>query len=186
MDALECLLGRSSVSALVAPAPDQTALDTMLQAAVRAPDHGRLRPWRFVVIPEDRRTAFGELLAQSFRRREPDASPEALDRERAKALRAPMIVVAAAHLERGHKIPEIEQIASAAAAAENIMLAAHAQGYGAVWKTGAPAYDPEVRASLGLDESDEILGFLYVGTRKAETTVPPRPSAETFTTVWAG
>jgi nitroreductase len=158
----------------------------MLQAAVRAPDHGRLRPWRFIIIPEDKRAAFGELLAQSFCRREPAASPDALDRERAKALRAPMIVVVGAHVERGHKIPEIEQIASAAAAAENIMLAAHAQGYGAVWKTGAPAYDPEVRKALGLQDSAEILGFLYVGTRRAETPVPSRPAAETFTTVWAG
>ena len=186
MDALECLLGRTSVSALTSPAPDQAALNAMLEAAVRAPDHGRLRPWRFVVIEENRRERFGEVMAQSLRRREPDASPEMLARERGKALRAPLILVVAAHVERQHKIPEVEQVAATAAAAENIMLAVHAQGFGAVWRTGAPAYDPGVRQALGLGNDDEILGFLYIGTRKTDGPVPPRPSAESFTTIWAG
>jgi nitroreductase len=186
MNALECLLGRTSAGTLTGPGPDGAALDAMLQAAVRAPDHGRLRPWRFVLIREDKRERFGEVLADSMRRREPAASPEMLERERAKALRAPLIVVVAAHLARGHKIPEVEQRAAAVAAAENIMLAAHAQGYGAVWKTGAPAYDPAVACALGLEAEDQIVGFLYLGTRKTDAVSPPRPTAEAFTTVWAG
>jgi nitroreductase len=186
MDALECLIGRSSASALAAPAPSGAQLDAMLDAAVRAPDHGRLRPWRFVVIPEDRRTQFGTVLADCMKRRLPAATPEMLQREAAKAMRAPLIVVVAAHVERETKIPAIEQIAATAAAAENIMLAAHAQGFGAVWKTGAPAYDPGVRVALGLDAGDEIIGFLYVGTRTGEPATLPRPAASTFTSVWAG
>lgn len=186
MDALECLLGRTSAGTLQAPAPDRAALDAMLQAAVRAPDHGRLRPWRFVLIQEDSLPRFGDLLAQSLRRRMPDAPAEVLERERAKALRAPLIVVVAAHIQPGHKIPEVEQRAATVAAAENIMLAAHAQGYGAVWKTGAPAYDPTVAQALGLDPASEIVGFLYVGTRKAELPSQPRPAATDFTTVWSG
>src|SRR6202020_864924 len=86
MDALELLLGRESALKLGAPAPDQAAIDTMLRSAVRAPDHGRLRPWRFVLIPEHRREAFGEVLAQSMQRREPEASAEMLRRERDKAM----------------------------------------------------------------------------------------------------
>ncbi|MDR3535656.1 MAG: nitroreductase family protein [Acetobacteraceae bacterium] len=186
MDALECLLGRTSAPLLMAPGPNRTELDTMLQAAVRAPDHGRLRPWRFVIIPEEQRTRFGVVLATSLHRREPDASPEALQRESAKALRAPVIVVVAAHVAREHKIPAVEQLAATAAAAANIMLAAHAQGYGAVWKTGAPAYDPGVRVALGLEPEDEILGFLYLGTRTGAASPLPRPPASDFTSVWAG
>jgi nitroreductase len=158
----------------------------MLQAAVRAPDHGRLRPWHFVIIQEDKRAHFGDVLADSMLRREPDASPESLQRERDKAMRAPLIVVVAARMQQGHKIPVIEQFAAAAAATQTIMLAAHAQGYGAMWKTGAPAYDPAVRMSLGLEATDEIVGFLYLGTRIGGGSPLPRPAASTFTSVWAG
>ena len=186
MDALECLLTRDSAAKLAAPAPDRAALGAMLDAAVRAPDHGRLRPWRFVVIETDRRAAFGEVLAGSLRRREPDATPEALQRERDKALRAPMILVVAAHLQRGHKIPVVEQLAAVSAAAQTVLLAAHAQGYGAVWKTGAPAYDAGVRAELGLGAEDEIVGFLYLGTRVGGGVSLPRPPAAEFARVWEG
>ena len=165
MDALDLLLTRESAMKLESPAPGEAELDTMFQSAVRAPDHGRLRPWRFVVIEEARRARFGELMADALRRKDPNASGEALERERAKPMRAPMIVVAAAHVQKGHRIPEVEQIAAAAAAAQNIMLAAHAMGYGAMWKTGEPAYDPGVKTALGLDAEDDIMGFLYVGTR---------------------
>src|SRR5690348_3401450 len=108
-DATELLLGRESAMKLAAPGPSPDELDVILRSAVRAPDHGRLRPWRFVVIPEDQRTRFGDLMADSMHRREPNASAEMLQRERAKALRAPVIVVVAARVQRGHKIPEIEQ-----------------------------------------------------------------------------
>ena len=93
MDALELLVGRESALKLASPGPDQDALDKMFQSALRAPDHGRLRPWRFVVVPEDKRERFGELMADCLRRMEPDASADALQRERDKAMRAPVIVV---------------------------------------------------------------------------------------------
>jgi nitroreductase len=185
MDAMDLLLGRHSASRLVAPGPDRPALEAMLRAALRAPDHGRLRPWRFVVIPESRRDAFGELLARSLQSREPDVAPEELARERGKAMRAPVIVAAAARLRRSHKIPEIEQIISAGAAAENLMLAARALGFGAMWKTGGPAYDPEVKRALGLEAEDAIVGFLYLGTEAGDPSPARRPSLEEHVSVWA-
>jgi nitroreductase len=97
-----------------------------------------------------------------------------------------VIVVVAARVRKGHKIPEIEQIASASAAAQTIMLAAPALGYGAVWKTGAPAYDPAVKTALGLGEDDDIIGFLYIGTRTGGSAPFPRPEARDFVTNWAG
>ena len=106
MDALELLVGRESAMKLASPGPDQEALEKMFQSAIRAPDHGRLRPWRFVVVPEERRERFGELMADCLRRQQPDAPADMLQRERDKAMRAPVIVVAAAAIQRGHKIAE--------------------------------------------------------------------------------
>jgi nitroreductase len=158
----------------------------MFESALRAPDHGRLRPWRFVVVPEDRRERFGELMAECLHRQQPDASTEMLQRERDKAMRAPVIVVVAAQIHRGHKIPDVEQLVSAAAAAENIMLAANAQGFGAMWKTGAPAYDATVKRALGLDPDSDIVGFLYVGTQIGGGSPAARPVVKDLVSVWQG
>jgi nitroreductase len=186
MDAMELLLGRESAMKLESPGPDQQELDQMFQSALRAPDHGRLRPWRFVVVPEDKRTRFGEVMADCLRRQQPDASAEMLQRERDKAMRAPVIVVVAATVQRGHKIPEVEQLVSAAAATENIMLAARAQGFGAMWKTGAPAYDATVKQALGLDPANDIVGFLYIGTQVGGGSPAARPVVKDLVSVWAG
>ena len=186
MNALDLMLSRESALKLQSPGPSADELEQMLASAVRAPDHGRLRPWHFIVINEDRRAAFGAVMADSLRRRDTSASEPELQRERDKAFRSPVIVVVAAKVKREHKIPEIEQIASAAAAAQTIMLAAPALGYGAVWKTGAPAYDPAVKTALGLQAEDNIIGFLYIGTRAGGSSPIPRPDAKDFVTTWAG
>lgn len=180
------LLSRASALKLDAPGPSEDDLDRIFASAVRAPDHGRLRPWRFVVIPTGQRAAFGEVMAQSMARRDPKADGEALQRERDKAMRAPVIVTVAARVQKGHRIPEFEQIASAAAATQNIMLAASALGYGAMWKTGDPAYDPTVKAALGLEPTDDIIGFLYLGTSVGELSPAKRPGARDYVTVWQG
>lgn len=186
MDALELLLGRDSAVRLQEPGPGEQALDVIFKSALRAPDHGRLRPWRFVVIPHDKRTRFGDVLADSLRSRWPDATPEMLNRERQKALRAPVIVVVAARTQPNDKIPEVEQIISAGAAAQNIMLAAHAQGYGAMWRTGQPAYDAGIKQALGLDPDDAIIGFIYIGTRVGGSSPAARPVTDDFVTTWHG
>jgi nitroreductase len=186
MDALALLLGRESALRLEPPGPTPEELDVILGSAVRAPDHGRLRPWRFVIVPEERRERLGEVMAEAMRRREPDASADALQRERDKAMRAPLVVVVAAHIQKGHKIPEVEQLCSAAAAAENIMLAADAQGYGSMWKTGAAAYDAGVKQALGLADDDEIVAFIYLGTRVGGGSPAMRPVARDHVSVWQG
>jgi nitroreductase len=186
MDALTLLLGRESATRLQEPAPSAEAFDVIFKAALRAPDHGRLRPWRFVVIQGAARERFGDVLAASLRAHRPDATPEMLDRERKKPMRAPAIVVVAAHVQRNGKIPEVEQLLSAGAAAQNIMLAAHAQGYGAMWKTGEPAYDAEVKRALGLEDDDAIVAFLYLGTRAPGSAPGARPVPQDFVTKWDG
>jgi nitroreductase len=169
MQAIDALLTRRSAVTLTEPAPDAGALQLMFASAVRAPDHGRLRPWRFVVIRGAARERFGELLGEHLARAQPGASPESLQRERAKALRAPLIVVVAAHVsEAAKKIPPIEQLLAAGVAAGNLMLAAVALGYNAMWKTGGAAYDPLIAAALGFGDGDTIVGFLYLGTEAAK------------------
>jgi nitroreductase len=164
MDCLTALVTRASPVELRDPAPSGEALDGIISAALRAPDHGLLRPWRFILIRGAARDRFGQLLASSLGRREPASAKVLLEREQAKPLRAPLIIVVAATPKLNHKVPEIEQIVSAGAAAQNILVAAHALGFGGFWRTGAAAYDTTVKAGLGLRAEDVIVGFLYLGT----------------------
>jgi nitroreductase len=173
MQAIDVLLKRRSAKVLTDPAPDEGALGLLLESAARAPDHGRLRPWRFIVIRGAARERLGELMADQLRRKQPAASAEMLQRERQKALRAPLIIVVAAVCSATAKIPAIEQILAAGAAAQNMMLAATALGFGAMWKTGEAAYDDTVKMALGLEAGDAIVGFLYLGTAPADAVPPP-------------
>lgn len=164
MDAISVLTSRVSPVKLREPGPSPQELEKIMAAALRAPDHGRLQPWRILLIEGSARQRFGEVLAEALRAREPEAPQERLDAERSKPLRAPLVVVVAARTQPEHKIPELEQIVSAGAAAQNILLAAHALGYGGFWRTGESAYDKAVVRALGLEQSDRIIGFLYLGT----------------------
>ncbi len=164
MDALEALIGRVSPAQLVAPAPDAEQLEAILVAGASAPDHGRMQPWRFIVIEGEARTRFGELMAQSLQRREATVAEERLDAERKKALRAPVIVVVAAVIRENPKVPGVEQMVAAGAAAQNMLVAAHAMGLGGFWRTGPFAYDGEVKKAFGLLEADAIVAILYIGS----------------------
>jgi len=186
MDAVKLLLERASAVKLQEPGPTQEELNTILRSALRAPDHGRLRPWHFIVISGEERARFGMLLAESLKAREPDATREMLDREQQKALRAPVILVVAARIKPSEKIPEVEQIVSAGAAAEHIMLAAQALGYGAMWRTGAPAYDARVKKGLRLQASDAIIGIIYIGTPAMAPRELSRLELGDFVTRWQG
>jgi nitroreductase len=184
MDALEALTARMSALELGEPAPDETAERQLIEAALRAPDHGRLRPWRFLLVRGEGRKKLGEVLTSALKRRDPEASPELLERERLKPLRAPLILIVAARIKANPKIPAVEQLLSAGAAAQNIMIASHALGFGAMWKTGEPAYDASVKEALGLRLTDEIVGFLYVGTPKSMRKPPPALSIADFAERW--
>jgi nitroreductase len=170
MDVLTAIAGRASAAKLVAPAPAPDDLDRILRAGVRAPDHGRLAPWRFVVL-EDGRTVLADAMARARREAVPDSTDNELEIERSKAMRAPMIIAVAARVVPEHKVPEIEQVLAVGAAVQNMILAARALGYGTMWKTGNAAYDPIVKQALGLDADDRIVAFLYIGTIAAEGRV---------------
>jgi len=186
MEAIELLHTRYSASKLGAPAPSAEAVEAMLEAAARAPDHGRLQPWRLIVIEGDARRSFGEILAESLARRNPLAGEPVLARERAKALRAPLIIVVTTRCDRSGKIPVVEQIVSAGCAAHGLMLAAFAQGLGAFWRTGEAAYDEAVKAALGVGSDDLIIGFIYVGTDTGDAPSRSRPVVQELAHRWAG
>ena len=176
---MELLRTRYSALKLGEPPPSAQAVHAMLESAARAPDHGRLQPWRLILIEGAARLDFGKVLAEALSRRDPLANEQALAREREKALRAPLIIVVATRCDRSAKIPIIEQTLSAGCAAHSIMLAAFAQGLGAMWRTGEPAYDGAVKSALGIDPDDLIIGLIYVGTDiGGPVTRPQRPSRE--------
>jgi nitroreductase len=155
---------RSSSIKLVAPGPSHEDLDRILLAGTRAPDHGKLAPWRFVVLEGAARAVLGNAMAEALRAGRPDCTEAHLAAEREKPLRAPTIIAVAAHLVRLHKVPEIEQLQAVAAAVQNMFLAAHALGHGAMWKTGVATRATQVKEALGFTPDDEIVAFLYLGT----------------------
>jgi nitroreductase len=157
---------RTSAAKLGAPGPTPEHLARLLEAAARAPDHGRLRPWRFLVMDAALREKFAHAAALAKRARIPAMTEEQFAAERDKVVRSPTLVVVACVVNRAQtKVPEIEQVIATAAAAENLFLAAHDLGYGVMWKTGAAAYDAGVKTVLGLDEADHIVGIMHLGTR---------------------
>lgn len=181
--AFDWLLSRHSAWPLLAPAPSQAELDLVFDTALRAPDHGRLMPWRFVVIREAQREALGEVFAAAAQAREPGNDGE---RARQKAFGAPLAIALGAHVEPGHKVPEIEQMMSVSAAAMNMLDALHILGYGGFWSSGMNARDERVKSALGFGEHERLLGFLYVGTPRADQRQPERPARQDFVREWGG
>lgn len=183
--ALDLLLSRRSVGALQDPAPNGRDLELILDLGLRAPDHGRLRPWRFVLVRGEARTAFADRLVAAARRRDPDAPQALLDRYRAWPLRTPLLIGVGAVVRANHIIPEHEQVLSAGAAAMNMLNAIHLLGYAGMWVTGANAYDPEINASLGFEAPSRLVGFLAVGTPRT-TAAAERPAREDHVVEWKG
>ena len=163
MDALEALQGRVSAARLVGEVPSQCILDNMFKAALRAPDHAQLRPWRFLLVSGDARDKLGDLFVQAQLEDDPDLSDIAIGKARSKPLRAPLIIVVIANVQSHPKVPEVEQLLSTGAAVQNMLVAAYAQGIGAMWRTGSMAYHATVLKELGLTSHEKLIGFLYVG-----------------------
>ena len=184
MKAINALLSRTSSSALEAPAPIVEQREIIFQAGLRASDHGRLRPWRFLIIEGSARERLGDVFAESYKRKNPGCTPEKLEKIAAKAISAPLIVVVISRVNEEAKIPAIEQMLSAGAAAQLMLLAAHAQGFAGVWKTGEMAYDKFVHEQLGMTSREKIVGFLYFGTAIALDKPPPVISSADYFVSW--
>lgn len=173
MTPTELLLNRNSHARLVAPAPEGEALETILRAGLRAPDHAHLRPWRFLLVTGDRREALGGVLAESQRLRG-ITDEAAFSKARNAPLRAPLIIAGMLTPKEHPKVPRVEQAAAVACALHAMSLAAEAQGFGSMWRTGPYAMDPHVITSLGGTPGDEIIGFLYLGSKEGPGKLLPQ------------
>lgn len=185
MEAIDALLNRASMPLLEAPGPTESQLEIMFQAALRAPDHGALRPFRFLVIEGEARNRLGELFLEAALHEEPELSEARRTKLLNAPLRAPAMVVVIAVTTEGHKVPVLEQQITAGCAAQNMLHAAYAQGLGAMWRTGAMAYDLHILKGLGLADNEEVIGYLYLGTPVKERKVAPLP-VERFVSQWTG
>jgi nitroreductase len=171
---------------LVEPAPSKEELDRILTIAARVPDHGKLAPWRFVVIGGAARSAFLEKLMEIWRSNNPAASEEAEAVERGKKAGAPLVVAVISHTSEHPKVPAWEQELSAGAVCMNLVHATHASGYAAQWLTGWPAFDADVEKLLGMKHGEKIAGFIYIGTPAEGPSERDRPDMAKIVTDWTG
>ncbi len=174
---IDLMLARRSIGRLTEPAPDDDELRRIFEAAVSAPDHLELRPWKFVVLRGEAKDAFGQVLVDSYLARVAAVGGQPTDgqlkKERTKLGRAPLVVVVCAVNRHSDEIPWVEQLLAAGAAAENMLLACKALGYDSMWRTGPAAYDHNVMHALGLSDVDAIVGFVYIGTAAEGRELPP-------------
>ncbi|AOY87937.1 nitroreductase [Marinobacter salinus] len=177
------LLNRASEPRLEAPAPDRETLDRAIACATRAPDHALLRPWRYLVIEGEGLMALGELFASTCPN---NSDNQQIEKLRKAPLRAPMVIVAIASPTIHPKVPEVEQVMSAAVGVGFLELALQDAGYGVMWRTGSVAYHSVVRSGLGLEDRESIVGFLYVGTVSSEKPRVPRPDVSEILQQWPG
>ena len=148
---------------LAGPGPDEAELENLLTIAARVPDHGKLAPWRFIVIDGEARGRIGETIAAAFRADEPDADADRIAAERGRLSRAPLVIAVVSSARPHAKIPEWEQVLSAGAVCMNLVVAANLMGYGTAWLTEWFAFDRRILDALGLAPHERVAGFVHVG-----------------------
>lgn len=186
--ALAPLLNRLSTPSrlLGEPAPNEQELHALVEAAARVPDHGRLRPWRLIRITGAARADLGRALVAVRERRGETIEASARDKDLQRFNHAPLILAVIARITPGHKVPAVEQLLSAGALAQNLLIGAHALGYGAQWLTGWAAYDTEILQLLGLVEHEQLVAFVHIGTPQAAAPDRERPSYDELVSEWSG
>lgn len=183
METLDAIHTRRSIK-IVRPDPiPRELIERLLAAAVQAPNHHKVRPWRFVVLIGAARERLGDVMAASMRKRVPEAAEEQLEVERKRPLRAPVVIAVGIDKPDRPKVIEIENVLAGGAAVQNLLLAAHDLGLAAMWRTGNAAYDPDVKTFLGFEPDQHLIAFVYVGYRLDGPEPVERPSFEDRT-VW--
>lgn len=182
MEVIEAIHARRSNGRVRADPVPRPVIAQVLDAAVQAPNHHRVRPWRFIVIEGDARQELGEAMVAALRRTSPAPDQSVLDRERAKPLRAPVLIAVGVDAPAEPKVVEVENICAAAAACENLLLAATGLGLAAFWRTGDAARSVEVKSFLGLAENQQLIAFIYLGYPESAPEPRPRPGFEDRTT----
>lgn len=172
------------IAELAEPGPDGQTLEAILHVGARVPDHGKLGPWRFVVLAGDNRAAFGDVVRTHVAQKDPKADAALLEAEATRFMRAPCVVAVVSTAAPHAKIPEWEQILSAGALCYSILLAARAHGFGGVWLSEWVSYDQDICAALGLTNSERLAGYLYLGTANAAPIERARPDVASRIQHW--
>lgn len=185
-ETLQYLAQRRSLTAaqMTGPGPSAKEREALLALAARVPDHRRVHPFRFLTIEDEARSELGSVLVEASRKRDEGLEGEALELERRRFERAPLIVVVISKVDPAHKTPEWEQVLTCGAVCQNLVIAAGAAGYAAQWLTEWYAYDDDVCRALGLTEHERIAGFIYIGTPTEAPKERPRIPADTLTESW--
>jgi len=183
MELFEAVFTRQSIGKVRPDPLPRPLVEKLLAAGAQAPNHYKVRPWRFVVLTGAARERLGAAMADSFKAKFPAVGEEALAKERAKPLRAPLVIAVGVDKPTEPKVDELENLCAAAAACQNILLAAQAEGLGAIWRTGETARDPHIKQFLGFAPDQHLIGFLYIGYPENPPVKPERPSFEDRT-IW--
>ncbi|WP_197419600.1 nitroreductase family protein [Burkholderia sp. TSV86] len=185
-DFLAPLLKRRStpIRQLGGSVPDPATLNRLLEAAIRVPDHGKLEPFRLILLEGEAKLDFGERLVERALRREPGLSAAQQEKERLRYTFAPLVIAVIARIDPAHKVPALEQQLSAGCVAYNLLLGASQIGLGAQWLTGWAAYDPEVAALLGLLPNEQVIGFVHLGHARGELPERSRPELGKLVSRW--
>ena len=170
---------------LIAPGPDDAQLEQILEIAARTPDHGKLAPWRFVIVPADKRARLAEVITTAYRAERPHAARLEIEALEQFATQAPTLVVMLSSPKVDSHIPLWEQQLSAGAAGMNLLHAAHALGFAGGWLTGWAAYSDAVRDAFGA-EPERVAGFLFLGTPAKQLEERPRPDLQKIISNWQG
>jgi nitroreductase len=184
MDALTAITQRVSVAQLTGPGPNQTQIEKLYQAAFRAPDHGRMRPWRYLTIRDKGLIELGEVFAEAGLQKDPELAEDKIAKLKRMPQRAPLMIVAIANVQEHVKVPALEQRLAVAAGVQNIITAAYAMELGAMWRTGEMAYDQHVKTALGLEVNEEIIGFIYLGHVNCKLKRTPVLEMDDFVKNW--
>ena len=182
MDVFDAIYNRHSQKKVKQNPVPRELIEKILSAAVQAPNHYKVRPWRFVVLTGNAREKLGDVMSASLQGRQPDFPQEAFDKARATPLQAPVVIAVGADKPTEAKVLEIENICAVATACQNILLAAYALGLGAKWRTGEWARDEKVKEYLGFSPNQHLIAFLYIGYPEFIADYEPRPSFEDRTT----
>lgn len=185
MQAMTLLLNRNSHPKLEVPAPEGQVLERLYQAALRAPDHGTLAPWRFIEFSGAGLDALGEVFAAAQLQQQPATDTAELQRLRAMPGRAPLVIAVVARIQEHPKVPGVEQLLSAGCAAHALLLAAEAEGFAGIWRSGWVCFDPHVKAALKLAAQDELVGFIYLGTPAGKRKKLPEYPVADFVERWS-
>lgn len=178
MELFDVIFTRQSTGKVKPDPLPRPLIEKLLAAGAQAPNHYKVRPWRFVVLTGDSRERLGETMAASFKEKFPSVPEDAPAKERAKPLRAPVVIAVGVDKPAEPKVDEVENICATAAACQNILLAAQAEGLGAIWRTGDSARDPKIKQFLGFAPDQHLIGFIYIGYPEFSPIKPERPTFE--------